>query len=233
VEMPVRRALMTLLAELWPGFEIAGRTTGRPNSPGTSAPRCGNPVGTGSRQYGRRTTRTFCVISSPSSTPSGNCACGRCAGTSARPGAAKTLGRIARPRVEKLALNMIPEGGAHIGVGAKTIGAWQTADGMGIFQALPELWSGWRTECWEDRYEEQVARCGGSLPVPDLDLNARIEVAQEHIRTRVFQSFSDSPVAHIAALDATVQDPTRPKHLEWARFVNACDVLRTNLARSA
>ena len=67
-------------------------------------------------------------------------------------------------------------------------------------------------------------------------------------QTRVFQSFRDSPAGHIVAQaellapagpgmvvseDATVQDPTRPTHVECARFVSACDGLRFNPARSA
>jgi hypothetical protein len=64
----------------------------------------------------------------------------------------------------------------------------------------------------------------------------------------VFQSFSDDPAGHAVALtellapvgpgivvseNATVQDPTRLKRMEWAHFVNACDALRTNPAMSA
>ena len=56
--------------------------------------------------------------------------------------------------VRSLILGKIPEGGVHIDVPRKTVGAWQTADTMGIFQALPDLWSGWQTQCWEDRFEE-------------------------------------------------------------------------------
>lgn len=65
------------------------------------------------------------------------------------------------PGARRLTLGIIPEGGAHIDVPRKTVGAWQTADTMGIFQALPDVWGGWRTECWEDRFEEQLIRCNG------------------------------------------------------------------------
>jgi hypothetical protein len=61
--------------------------------------------------------------------------------------------------IKKLVLNKIPEGGTHIDVSAKTVGVWQTADTMGIFHELPDLWAGWQTECWEDRFE----RAGGPL----------------------------------------------------------------------
>jgi hypothetical protein len=234
VEMPVRRALMTVLAELWPGFEIGWAYDGTTELAGY--------VGATLREsrWDRKPTirpthdrDVLCHLVSVVN------AVGQLRmwplywDLSEAWRGPQLLDVLPGRGLKKLALNMIPEGGVHIDVGAKTVGAWQTADGMGIFQALPELWSGWQTECWEDRYEEQVARCGGSLRVPDLDLSVRIEVAQEHIRTRVFQSFGDIASGHIVALDATVQDPTRPMHIEWARFVNACDVLRTNLARSA
>jgi hypothetical protein len=99
--------------------------------------------------------------------------------------------------VRSLALGKIPEGGLHIDVPRKTVGAWQTADTMGIFQALPHLWSGWQTECWEDRFEEQALRCEGALRIPDLDVAAGVDCAQAWICNRVFQSFADGPAGQI------------------------------------
>lgn len=234
VEMPVRRALMRVLAELWPGFEIGWAYDGTIELAGY--------VGATLRESSwdkKPTIRPTHDLNELCHLVSVVDAVGQLRmwplywdlGQAWR--GPELLDVLPGRGLKKLALNMIPEGGVHIDVGAKTVGAWQTADGMGIFQALPELWSGWQTECWEDRYEEQVKRCGELLRVPDLDLSARIEVAQEHIRTRVFQSFSASSAAHIATLDAAAQDPIRSKHLEWARFVNACDIFRTSLARSA
>lgn len=46
------------------------------------------------------------------------------------------------PGARRLTLGIIPEGGAHIDVPRKTVGAWQTADTMGIFQALPASGAG-------------------------------------------------------------------------------------------
>ena len=143
--------------------------------------------------------------------------------------------------VRRVTLGKIPEGGAHIDVRRKTLGAWQTADTMGFFEALPELWRGWHTECWEDRYEEQVTRCNGALRVPELDLAAGIDSAQAWIRDRVFQSVADSPAGQILKLaevlapvgrglvvsdDAVADYAVRPSKAEWARFVDACDALR-------
>lgn len=130
----------------------------------------------------------------------------------------------------------------------KTVGAWQTADTMGIFQALPNLWSGWQTECWEDRFEEQAVRCKGALRIPELDLAAGIDSAQAWIRNRVFQSFADTPAGQILELakllapvgpglvvsgDAVADCAVRPREAEWARFVDACNLLRTVCAESA
>ena len=150
--------------------------------------------------------------------------------------------------VRRLALGKIPEGGVHIDVPRKTLGAWQTADTMGFFQALPDLWSGWQTECWEDRFEEQVIRCEEVLRVPQLDLAAGIDSAQAWIRNRVFQSFADSPAGQILKLaellapvgpglvvsdDAVSDGAVRPRKAEWVRFVDACNVLRAARAESA
>lgn len=150
--------------------------------------------------------------------------------------------------VRSLTLGMIPLGGVHIDVPRKTLGAWQTADTMGIFEALPDLWSGWRAECWEDRFEEQALRCKGSLRLPELDLAAGVDRAQAWIRRRAFQCFADSPAGQIAKIatwlapiepglvvsdDALTNGGVRPTAAEWTRFVAACDVLRTDHAESA
>lgn len=150
--------------------------------------------------------------------------------------------------VRSLTLGKIPEGGLHIDLPRKTVGAWQTADTMGIFQALPHLWSGWQTECWEDRFGEQALRCKDALRIPELDLAAGVDSARERIRNRVFQSFADGPAGQILELakllapvrsglvvndDARADCAVRPTEAEWARFVDTCNVLRTVRAESA
>jgi hypothetical protein len=114
----------------------------------------------------------------------------------------------------------------------KTLGAWQTADTMGFFHALPELWPGWQNEVWEDRFEEHVKRCAGALRVPE----------------RVFESFEDSPAGHIEKLagllapvapgfvvspDALGDCGARTTKAEWSRFLGACDLVRSVHAESA
>jgi hypothetical protein len=119
---------------------------------------------------------------------------------------------------------------------------------MGFFRALPELWPGWRTEVWEDRFEEHVKRCDGALRVPEVDVDAGIDNAQAWIHKRVFESFEDSPAGHIAKLagmlaplapgfvvspDALGDCGVRPSRAEWSRFVGACDLVRSVDAESA
>lgn len=150
--------------------------------------------------------------------------------------------------VRRLTLGKIPEGGLHIDVTRKTLGSWQTADTMGIFQALPDLWSGWQTECWQDRFEEQALRCKGALRIPELDLAAGVDSAQAWIRNRVFQGLADGPAGQILKLakllapvgpglavsgDAVADCAVRPREAEWARFVDACNLPRTACAESA
>ncbi|CCK50523.1 Conserved protein of unknown function [Mycobacterium canettii CIPT 140060008] len=158
------------------------------------------------------------------------------------------LDMLPGPGARRLTLGIIPEGGAHIDVPRKTVGAWQTADTMGIFQALPDVWGGWRTECWEDRFEEQLIRCNGALRLPELDLAAGMDSAREWLRDRIFQRFSDSPAGQILKLselladvgpglvvsdDAVTNGGARPNNEEWARFVAACDLVRGAHAESA
>jgi hypothetical protein len=91
-------------------------------------------------------------------------------------------------------------------------------------------------------------RCAGALRVPELDLAAGIDSAQAWIRNRVFQSFADSPAGQILKLgelltpvepdlvvsdDAVADCVVRPSKAEWARFVDACNSLRTARAEPA
>jgi hypothetical protein len=110
------------------------------------------------------------------------------------------LDKLPGPGISRIKLGKIPEGGAHIDVRRKMLEAWQTADTMGFFHAQPELWPGWRTGVWEDRFEEHVTRCNGALRVPEVDVVAGIDSAEARINKRVFESVGDSPAGHIAKL---------------------------------
>lgn len=156
------------------------------------------------------------------------------------------LAKLPGRGVARLTLGKIPAGGVHVDVGQKTVSTWQTADTTGIFRAIPGLWSGWQTECWQDRFEEQVLRCNGALRVPGVDLPAGASEVQAAIYHRVFQA--DSPAGrlvklakHLAAVapgilvgKAAVADgAARPTEAEWTRFVDACAELDSYQAESA
>lgn len=158
------------------------------------------------------------------------------------------LDELPGPGQTRLRLHTIPEGGVHIDVKRKTVGEWHTVDPMGICRELADRWPGWRTESWGDQFEEQASRCGTALRLPELDLAAGAYSARAWIRKRVYQSFADSPAGHIAEL-AKLLDPvhpglvvdseaasnggTRPTAAEWTRFAAACDELGERRAESA
>jgi hypothetical protein len=151
--------------------------------------------------------------------------------------------------VSRMRRDKIPESGVHVDVGNKSVGVWTTWEARGIFDLLPERWPGWRTDCWDDRYEEQLLRCGGALRIPELDLAAGVEEVRNLLHKRVFQSFSDSPagaIVNIAGMfaDAGLPAPTisksavtgspfRPTKDDWNRFADACCAQRLLYTKGA
>lgn len=137
-----------------------------------------------------------------------------------------------------LQLGKVPASGVYVNVPNKTLGVWMTDPIPGLLRWLPQLWPGWRIEFWEDRYDEQLRRCGSQITAPVIDLNAGVAEAQSWLRKRVFQSYADSPAGMIANLagllsaeglpDATISASAiadaaeRPTAQEWARFAQAC-----------
>ena len=201
VEMNERRALMDVLATVWPGYEICWAYDGTEELAGYVG------AAAAARYLGQAADAEARPRPKPHVPPH---LCGRRRRqlrfwplwwhlSKAWHGPA-LLDKLPGPGIRRIRLGKIPEGGAHIDVRRKTLGAWQTADTMGFFHALPELWPGWQTEVWEDRFEEHVKRCGGALRVPDLDVVAGIDSAEAWIRKRVFESFEDSPAGHIVKL---------------------------------
>ena len=120
----------------------------------------------------------------------------------------------------------------------------EMAERRALMSALPDLWSGWQAECWQDRFEEQALRCRCALRIPELDLAAGVESAQAWIRTRVFQRSADGPTGQILKLakllapvgpglvvsgDAVADCAVRPRGAEWARFADACNFATDSL----
>jgi hypothetical protein len=249
VEMQERRALMCTLAAVWPEYAICWAYDGTAELAGYVGAEL--PPDTWDRQPKLRLARdrnALCHLVSVVD------ATGRLRmwplwwHLSKAWHGPSLLDKLPGRGVQRLTLGKIPEGGVHIDVPRKTLGAWQTADTMGFFQALPDLWRGWQTECWEDRYDEHVKRCRGVLRLPELDLYAGIDSAQAWLRNRVFQSFADRPAGQVLKLsellapvgpglvvrdDAVADFAVRPRETEWARFVDACNSVRTSRAESA
>lgn len=143
----------------------------------------------------------------------------------------------------------IPESGVHVDVEKRTVGVWTTSEARGLFDSMPQLWSGWRTECWDDRYEEQVARCGGALRVPALDLVEGLATVRHWLHQRVFGACEDSPRGaedfwhktrdpnaperdwHES--DHVIDSPRRPTKDDWNRFADACRTQRLVYTKSA
>lgn len=138
--------------------------------------------------------------------------------------------------VQKMRRTTIPESGVHVDVNARTVGVWTTSEARGLFDLMPERWCGWRTECWDDRYEEQVARCDGALRVPSLDRVGGVAAVRHWLHQRVFGACEDrpggawdfwtrtrDPKAPARDWDDYVADsPFRPTREDWQRFASAC-----------
>jgi hypothetical protein len=250
VSMNERRAMLSVLAAVWPGYAIGWAYDGTTELAGY----VGADLGT--RDYDHqpnlepaRDRNLMCnlvsVIDEKGQLRMWPLYCGDLSKAWHGPA---LLDLLPGRGVRRLNLGEIPQGGVHVDVARKALGAWQTTEAMGVYQALPQLWPGWQTESWEDRFDEHVRRCEGALRVPELDLAAGVESARAWIRKRVFQSFADSPAGHIAELatllsplapglvvngDASANCATGPTAEEWARFDAACDLLRTHRAESA
>jgi hypothetical protein len=249
VEMPERRAMMSVLAAAWRDYAIGWAYDGTAELAGYVGAEL--PPHSWDKRPKLRLSRnrnTLCHLVSVVDTDGGLRLWPLWWHLSQAWHGPALVNRLPGLGVRRLTLGKIPEGGVHIDVPRKTVGAWQTADTMGIFQALPHLWCGWQTACWEDHFEEQVIRCKGTLQVPALDLVAGIDNAQRWIHDRVFQSFSASParqILNIAGLleplrpslvvsdDAVADSAVRPRKAEWARFVEACNLVRELHAESA
>jgi hypothetical protein len=86
VAMAERRALMGVLAVVWPGYAIGGHMTEPSNWRDMWERSCQLTRGIGSQSFGSPATETRCAILFLLSTTRDNFGCGRCGGTSARRG---------------------------------------------------------------------------------------------------------------------------------------------------
>lgn len=94
------------------------------------------------------------------------------------------LDRLPEGACERLALDAVPESGLNLDVAERVAGVWVGDTAPGLLPALSGLWPGWRVEFWEDRYEEQLARTGGAVTVPDHDPVAELDAVLECLEKR-------------------------------------------------
>ncbi|HEY8480553.1 MAG TPA: hypothetical protein VIL71_12040 [Spirillospora sp.] len=140
-------------------------------------------------------------------------------------------------------LGDIPVSGLHVDVPARTAGVWVGTSCTGLVPALDELWPGWRVEFWEDRYEEQLARCEGAVTVPAHDPVAALDEVMSALERRR----GEDPVPQMletvrlhagdrkAELNPlfTAHRQVEAEDGEWRALVDAAAELRARLAARA
>ena len=151
--------------------------------------------------------------------------------------------------VGRLTLSKIPEGGVHIDLPRKVVGAWQAADTMGI---LPSTARG--VERVADGMLGRPLRGTGVsvqrlfAPSPNWTYPPASTAFRRGSASGCFRTRADSPAGQIVKLadllaplgpglvvsdDAVADFAVRPRKAEWARFVAACNSLRADRAESA
>jgi hypothetical protein len=87
-------------------------------------------------------------------------------------------------------LDGLPRGGVHVDADSRTVGVWSTEPMCGFSERFAGLWPGWMLMFWEDRYQEQQARCGSfRFPNPDPQVRVcRAELVRSTIRQWIFQT---------------------------------------------
>jgi hypothetical protein len=107
------------------------------------------------------------------------------------------LGVAGRPGPLPLALPTIPHAGLHLDLAARKAGWWTGGIAPGLAENPAGRWQGWALEPWGDRYEAQLAVCGGLVTVPSPDQAAAIDDL-----TRCLRSPPSDPVASVRELAA-------------------------------
>lgn len=75
-----------------------------------------------------------------------------------------------RPGMRRLSLaewpSTFPTAGFHLDLGAKRLFYWTARDQPGVISRVAIRWPGWAVSWLHDRYEDQLAACGGALSFP-------------------------------------------------------------------
>ncbi|WP_433178185.1 hypothetical protein [Actinoallomurus sp. CA-150999] len=153
------------------------------------------------------------------------------------------LDRLPAGGLAQVHLPVIPDGGLHVDVRSRTVGAWSNEPVPGLLPALTDLWPGWQMDFWEDRYEEQARRCGDAITFPPLDL----AVALDELFAAIAERFGKDPVPDMLALAYrpdpdtgevpdvelnplfTAHTPDDPTPTEWSTVLRAAADLRSDL----
>lgn len=141
--------------------------------------------------------------------------------------------------VADLELCRTPTGGLHVNTVTRTIGVWIGFTEPGLLSALHELWPGWRIEFWEDRYQEQLARCGGAVRIEIPDPIETLDTVLEWLRKRLGHNPVESMLDRVTELYSdsevrlnphfTEHEPVDPADEEWSRVLCAAADLRAEL----
>ncbi|GAA3208099.1 hypothetical protein ACFO1B_18820 [Dactylosporangium siamense] len=77
--------------------------------------------------------------------------------------------------------------GLHLDPGTRTAGVWSAVRPLqGLAGYWPRLWPGWTLQLWDDRSDEQLQRCAGSVTFPTVDPLGRARLAESVMRTWSF-----------------------------------------------
>lgn len=79
------------------------------------------------------------------------------------------LDRLPMPGSGRLRLAALPDAGLHLDVPNQELAIWTGGICPGLAAALEQRWPRWTVTFWRDRFERQVAAAGGAVDVPACD----------------------------------------------------------------
>jgi hypothetical protein len=251
-EIPERRAIMCVLPAMWPGFTVEWVYDGvnelaahvGVDDPSIRFVPDKKVMPTLEIQPKKDVICHLVTVVRPDGEV---CAWPLWSGSSAAWYGPRLLDKLPTPPPQPVTRGAIPDSGLHVDVGQRRVSTWLTRVEPGLLARLPLRWPGWQIEFWGDRYEKHLARCKSAVTVPELDLAAGLDEVERWLRSRIFQSFDDSPAGKVLELaqmlapiapGSTVSScaispsTTQPTAQEWAvveeMFAHVRSVLRAD-----
>jgi hypothetical protein len=89
-----------------------------------------------------------------------------------------------------------PNGGFHLDLRSNRLGYWTAGDQPGVPARVAAQWFGWSVTWLRDRYEDQLAACGGLLSFPDRTADALFA----ELRSMLVREPGGSPTETVAWL---------------------------------